>query len=197
MLRFLTITHKESATLTVCESVVPSDGTEPERADEEKIKSDVANASNGDEIHGAFAVAHAPKNGGENIICRDKRNAEEADGEIRNGGCDRLRRRRHDGCDRAHRKKQKPHEHNGKAHKQRDGIPDALGGSFSVPRADGVCNADGCSHGKPDDHDREHVHNLRPDGDGGGIGNACELPDDEQIRHAVERLQKIGEKIRQ
>ena len=67
----------------------------------------------------------------------------------------------------------------------------------AVARADGLPNADGRSHRKPDDHDREHMHDLRADRNRGRAGNALELADDKQVSHSIERLQEIRKQIGQ
>ena len=41
------------------------------------------------------------------------------------------------------------------------------------------------------------MHDLRTDGDGGSAGDTFKLADDEQIRHAVKGLEKIGQQIGQ
>ena len=53
------------------------------------------------------------------------------------------------------------------------------------------------AHRKPHEHDRQHMHHLRADGHRRRRLHARVLSDDEQIRHTVERLQKIGQQIRQ
>ena len=65
----------------------------------------------------------------------------------------------------------------------------------AVACADGLADADSRSHRKPDDHDREHMHHLRADGNRSRAGDALKLTDDEQVGHAVERLQKIRKQI--
>ena len=58
--------------------------------------------------------------------------------------------------------------------------------------ADGLRNADSRSHGKSHDDNGNHMHNLTADGKRLLYRpRHSKLSDDEKIRHAVERLQKI------
>ena len=41
------------------------------------------------------------------------------------------------------------------------------------------------------------MHDLAADGDGRRAGHALKLADDEQVRHAVKRLEEIGKQIGQ
>ena len=61
-------------------------------------------------------------------------------------------------------------------------------GEIDISNADSLRNADGRTHRKPDNHNGQHMHDLRADRHRRGCRNALELPDDEQIRHTVERL---------
>ena len=66
--------------------------------------------------------------------------------------------------------------------------------------ADGICrpplvvcsdrltDADGRSHRKSHDHNREHVHDLAADRDSGRICHAFKLSYNKKIRHSVKRL---------
>ena len=45
--------------------------------------------------------------------------------------------------------------------------------------------ADGGTHGQPDDHDRQHVHELAADGNRRYALGSVKLADDEQIRQAI------------
>lgn len=60
-----------------------------------------------------------------------------------------------------------------------------------------LSDGDSGTHGKPDDHYRQHMHDLRADGNSGRTGNSFKLTDNEKIRHSVQSLQKIGEQIGQ
>lgn len=51
-------------------------------------------------------------------------------------------------------------------------------------------------HGESDDDDGQHVHQLASDGDSRDRCGAIEETCDEEVGHAVERLQKTGEKVR-
>ena len=69
--------------------------------------------------------------------------------------------------------------------------------ALRLARADGLRDGDGRAHCKAHKHDGQHVHDLRADRDRRRAGHALVLPDDEQIRHSIERLQEIGQQIRQ
>ena len=63
--------------------------------------------------------------------------------------------------------------------------------------AHGPANSDRCSHGKAHDHHSDHMHHLTANGHRRCAGHTFKLPDDEQIRHAVQRLQKVRKQIGQ
>ena len=157
----------------------------------------VCRAGDGDEVHGTLAVAHAAEDGAEDIIGRDERDAAEADGQIGGRAVDGLGRRRHDSRDGADEQEQHRRQRKRNDGKQRDGIASGLCGLRPVARPDGAGDGDGRAHGESHEHDRQHVHDLRADGDRSRRGDAPVLADDEQVGHAVERLQEIGEQIGQ
>ena len=53
------------------------------------------------------------------------------------------------------------------------------------------------THSQPHQHDRDHVHDLAADGHRRRARHTVKLADEEQVRHAVKRLQKVGEQVRQ
>lgn len=55
----------------------------------------------------------------------------------------------------------------------------------------GSADHDRGTHGKTYDHHGQHMHNLTANRHGSGAVNAVELPNDEQIRHPIECLQKV------
>ena len=61
------------------------------------------------------------------------------------------------------------------------------------------CPADahGNTHGQPHQHDRDHVHDLAADGHRRDAGRALKPANDEQVCHAVQRLQKIRQQVGQ
>ena len=188
MLFRFNITISDTTTLIACDTV---GGVEMENAHKQIIQRDICGACHDDEIHRAFAVAQPAKVGADDVIRRDERNADEADGQIGRRAVNRLRRRGHNGNDRANHN-QKNHGHRDRyRHEQCYGVSDVLRRLPSISRADRLTDADGRAHREPDDHHREHMHYLRSDGNGGGAGDAFKLTDDKQICHAVERLQKI------
>ena len=64
-------------------------------AHKEIIQRDIGGTGNGDKIHGAFAVAQPAENGADDIIRRDKRDADKTDGQILYGSRYRGLRRGH------------------------------------------------------------------------------------------------------
>ena len=188
MLFRFNITIRETATLIACDTV---GGVEMENAHKQIIQRDIRGARHDDEIHRAFAVAQPAEDGADDVIRRDKRDADETDREVGDRAVYGFRWCGHDGNDRANQKQQNRGQRDRYRHEQRYGVPDILRRLPSISRADGLTDADGRSHREPDDHHREHMHYLRSDGNGGGAGDAFKLTDDEQICHAVERLQKI------
>ena len=142
-------------------------------------------------------AAHAAEDGTQDIIGRDERDAAEADGQIGGRAVDGLGRRGHDGRDRPDEQEQDRRQHEGNDRKERDSIAGGPGDGSPVPRADGAGNGDRGTHGEADEHDRQHVHDLRANGDRSRRGDALILADDEQVGHAVERLQEIGKQIGQ
>ena len=103
----------------------------------------------------------------------------------------------HDRNDGPHQRQQHRCQHDGYAQKEGGRVPRGQGGLLPIPRAGGPADGDGGPHGEPHDHHREHVHHLGADGDGGGAGDDIELADDEEVRHAVERLEEVGEQVGQ
>lgn len=60
-----------------------------------------------------------------------------------------------------------------------------------LARADGVADTDRNAHSQPHQHNGTHMHDLTADGHRRGGGHTIKPADDEQIRHTVERLQKV------
>ena len=170
-------------------------GAQMKNAHEQIIQRYINRAGHGDKAHGAFAVAYAAKNGADNIISRDKRNADKADGQIRCRAGYGGRRRGHSADDGPCQQQQRHRHDQRKPGKQRDCVAHGLGGLSLLPAAHGLANGNGGAHGQPHDHDGEHVHHLASDGNRRGARRAFKLADDKQIGHAVERLQKIRKQI--
>ena len=168
-----------------------------QRAHEEIVQRDIRRAGDGDEVHGTLAVAHAAEDGAEDIIGRDERDAAEADGQIGGRAVDGLGGRGHDSRDGADEQEQDRRQRERHDSKQCDGIAGGLCGLRPVARPDGAGDGDRGAHGESHEHDCQHVHDLRADGDRSRRGDALILADDEQVGHAVERLQEIGKQIGQ
>ena len=172
-------------------------GAEVQRAHEVVVERDVDDAGDGDEVHGALAVTKAAEDRGDDVVRRDERNTDKADREIGERALHGLLRCGHDGDDTPAQREQQCRQRKRQQHEERDRVADGRGGALFVAAAGGLRDADRRAHRKADEHDCEHVHHLRADGDGGRAGDALKLADDEEVGHAVERLQKVREQIRQ
>ena len=168
-----------------------------QRAHEQIVERDVRRARDGDEIHRTLGIPQAAEDGRNDVVRRDQRHAEKADAQIGDRAGYGIGRGGHDRRDRPREREQQPCQHDAQRQKQRRRVADAAGCAPAVARADGLADRDRRAHGEADDHDREHVHDLTADGHGGRAGHALILADDEQVGHAVERLQEIREQIRQ
>ena len=96
-----------------------------------------------------------------------------------------------------HQQDQHYREHYGQGEEQGDRVADVDSRPLFVVGAHRLTNADGGAHGQAYDHDGEHMHDLRADGDSSSAGCPLELTDDEQVRHAIQSLQEIGQQIGQ
>ena len=172
-------------------------GSQMQGAHKEIIQRDIGGTCHGDKVHGAFAVAQPAENGADDIICRDKRNADKTDGQIFYGSRHRGLRRGHYIYNRPDKNKKYHSKHHRQAHKQRDRIADTGSGFFPVAGAHSLTDGNRGTHGEPYDHDREHMHYLGADGHSRCTGDAFKLADDKQIGHSVKSLQKIRKKIGQ
>ena len=168
-----------------------------QRADKQVVKRDIGQAGNEDKDHRAFGIVHAAEDGAEDIIRRNARNARKTNRQIADRPLDRRLRRRHDGRDRAAEQQQPDRQHERERQKQRHRIARGRGCLRPVVRADGPRDRDCRAHRQPHDHDRQHVHDLRADGDGRRPRDALILANDEQGRHPIERLQQVRQQIRQ
>ena len=96
-----------------------------------------------------------------------------------------------------HQQDQHYREHHRQGEEQGDRVADMDSRPLFVVGAHRLTNADGGAHGQAYDHDGEHMHDLRADGDSSSAGCPLELTDDEQVRHAIQSLQEIGQQIGQ
>ena len=99
--------------------------------------------------------------------------------------------------DRVHKPYQHSCQYHRSCHKQRDCVANEPRRTKFVLCAHGPANSDRCSHGKAHDHHSDHMHHLTANGHRRCAGHTFKLPDDEQIRHAVQRLQKVRKQIGQ
>lgn len=112
-------------------------GAETKRAHEQVVKRNIAHAGAGDKIHGALAVTHAAENRAQNVIGRDERNAEKADGQVCGGAADCFLRRRHDGSNGADKQQKKNSQRDRNAIKSSTVFPMSCAACFrfSAPTA--------------------------------------------------------------
>ena len=171
--------------------------SQPHGTDKQIIQGYVGRTRHGNEIHGAFGIPQSAENRTDDVVCSDTGDSDKADGQISGGSGDGFFRGRHNGNNGAYQQEQHSHQGNGYHHKQGNGVADDGGNAFVLPGADGPADADSGTHGQPHDHDGDHVHDLAAYRNRRSAGRSLELADDEQIGHPVQRLQKIGQKIRQ
>ena len=163
-----------------------------QRAHEQVIQRNVGRTGHGDKIHGALGIAHAAKNGADDIIRRNEGNAKEANGKIAHRALHGSLGRRHQAGNRARAQQQHRRQHQRQRGKQRHRIADTGSRFFVLLRADCLADGYGRAHGQPHHDDGEHMHHLTADGHRRGAGHALILPDNKQISHPIQRLQKKG-----
>ena len=162
-----------------------------ERPHEEIVERDVAEAGHRDEVHRALCIAETAEDGGDDVVGGDERDAEEADEKIRlcAGYC--LYRRFHGAGDPAAQCDQHDGQHERDAEEEHGRRADGRADVPVVLGADSLCDRDGRPHRQPYDHDGQHVHDLTANRDRRDARRSLELADDEEVGHAVERLQEI------
>ena len=165
------------------------------RAEEDIVEHDVQHAGDGDEVHRTARVAEPAENRRNDVVCGNQRNAERAVIEVVMRANDGLLRRRHDGDEMRQQCDHNSRERDGDAEEQRDRVADGARDRHLVARTDRARNRDRRAHREADDDDRHHVHDLAADRDGRDARRAPKLADDEEIGHAVERLEKIRNQI--
>ena len=84
-----------------------------EYPDKQIVQGNICRACNRNEIHRAFGIPHAPEYGADDVIGRDKRNADKADRKIGYGISDGFCGRGQNGGNGFYGKKQQSHKKNG------------------------------------------------------------------------------------
>lgn len=168
---------------------------QPEQADEQVIQRDIDDAGQRDKIHRGFGIAQTSENGTDDIVRRDERNSQKTYRQIARRSVNRLFRRGHGMNDQTDGQDQNGGQRDGQSHKQRRGVADVKSRAFFFVRADRLRDTDGGAHRQTDDHDCQHMHDLRSDGHGRNGGDGIVLADDKQVGHTVKRLQKVGNEI--
>ena len=162
-----------------------------QRPHEQIVEHDIGTAGYGHEIQRAARIPKPAENRANDIVGRDQRYAQEAHPQV----CFRIgygrRRRLHPRRDLTGQQQAACRQQHRHAQEQDGRIADDCRTARPVARTDSLRNADRRAHRQPHDHDREHMHDLAADGHGRDAGRSLELTDDEQIRHAIERLQEV------
>ena len=122
-------------------------GAESHVADKQKIERDVDDARHANHVHGRARIAQAAKDGRENVVCGDKRNADKADTQVGGGAFDCLGRRANERHNLRTQCKQDSSQHHRDAHKERNGVADGGLGAVEATRTHGVADDDRRSHG--------------------------------------------------
>lgn len=78
--------------------------------DEKNIQRNIGGAGNGDKVHRAFGIPQTAEDGADDVVCRDERDADEADGQILHRAGNGLCRNTDQADQRAHC----GHQHGGK-----------------------------------------------------------------------------------
>ena len=172
-------------------------GTEPHVADKQKIKRDVDDACHANHVHGRARIAQPAKDGRENVVRGDKRNAYKADAQVGGSAFDRLGRRANECHDLRAQCEQDSGQHHRDAHKERDRVADGGLGAVEAARAHGVADDDRRSHGQAHERHGNDIERLRAVAHGGDAGGTAKLSHHVQVGHAVEHLQKVREHIGQ
>ena len=168
-----------------------------QRAHEQIIQRNVACTGHRNKVHRAFGIAQPAEDRCHDIIRRDAWNADKADDQVGTSARHGLLRCGDNAYDRIHKPYQHSCQYHRSCHKQRDCVANEPRRTRFVLCAHGPANSDRCSHGKAHDHHSDHMHHLTANGHRRCAGHTFKLPDDEQIRHAVQRLQKVRKQIGQ
>lgn len=189
--------HGHTDGLRQCGAQCRARGTKTQPAHKQVVEHDVAEACNRNEIHGAFRIAHPTEHRADNVVRDDERDADIADGQILRGSLDGFDWHADQRDDVVHVQQQNDRQRQRDSCEQRDDVADGLGRTVEPVRADRTADGDGRAHGKTHDDHGEHVQHLAAVRHRGDAVDADELSGDEQIGHAVQRLQEIRQQIRQ
>ena len=161
------------------------------------VQRNIADTGRRDEIHGMSGIAQTAKYRRNHIVCGNERHAEKTDQQIPLRFRGSFGRRLHQsdnpsaghpsGCRQQQRDQQEYHHR--RTGRRLDARP--------LSGADELSRHYGRSHGQPDEHDGQHVHHLTAYRYRRDPRRTLKLADDEKVRHAIKRLQKIGKKIGQ
>ena len=173
-----------------------SGGPHRHGADEDIVKQEIDETGESDKVHRRPCIAKPAEDAGKDIIGDDEGDACKADEKVRPCILPCFRRGLQPREDRIDRKEEEHGADEAEEGKEQHRASDAAGGFLPISAAHRAADGDGRPHGEPDDDDGQHVHQLASDGDGRDRCGAIEETCDEEVGHAVERLQKTGEKVR-
>lgn len=173
-----------------------SGGPHRHGADEDIVEEEIDETGESDKVHRRPCIAKPAEDAGKDIIGDDEGDACKADEKVRPCILPCFRRGLQPREDRIARKEEEHGANEAEEGKEQHRASDAAGGFLPISAAHRAADGDGRPHGEPDDDDGQHVHQLASDGDGRDRCGAIEETCDEEVGHAVERLQKTGEKVR-
>ena len=149
------------------------------------IQPDIHHTRNCNKIHRTFGIPEPTKNRTDNVIRRNTRNPNKTHRKISHSSSYRFRRGRHHRYNWMNKKKQDHHQPNSNSHKQSNRVSNRPGSTFFVPGTDCLCNGNRRTHGKTDDHNSDHMHNLAADRDSSSTRDSLKLTNDKKVSHAI------------
>lgn len=173
-----------------------SGGPQCHGTDEEIVEEEIDETGESDKVHRRPCIAKSAEDGGEDIIGDDEGDACKADEKVRPCILPCFHRGLQPSEDGIDRKEEEHGADEAEEGKEQHRASNEAGGLLRSAAAHRAADGDGRSHGKPDDDDGQHVHQLASDGNGRDRCGAIEETCDEEVGHAVECLQKTGEKVR-
>lgn len=173
-----------------------SGGPHRHGADEYIVKQEIDETGESDKVHRRPCIAKSAEDAGKDIIGDDEGDTCKADEKVRPCIFPCFHRGLQPREDKIARKEEEHGANEAEEGKEQHRASDAAGGFLPIFAAHRAADGDGRPHGEPDDDDGQHVHQLASDGDGRDRCGAIEETGDEEVGHAVERLQKTGEKVR-
>ena len=147
-------------------------------AHKEIIQSDIGDTGTAIKYMGLLLSPRPAENGADDIIGRDKRDADKTDGQIFYGSRYRSLRRGHYSYNGRTKNKKRHSKHHRQAHNSVTVFPIPEAAFFLSPAPTACPDGNRGTHGEPYDHDCEHMHYLGADGHSRCTGDAFKLADD-------------------